>query len=144
MRIALALILVVLAGCGATPTPTTALPTRLLPPGTSGIPSNGDPTATLQPQSPAATVPVGVPQTLPLGHCGLGSPIDFNAALWDPSAGDDGAGGSLTDEQLGELVNATLVELTLVDDDTALLMTPAGGRIALERHDGSRAYYLCD
>lgn len=87
---------------------------------------------------------MGEPQSFEIGHCGLGSPIDFDGSLWDPTFGDDGSGGPLTNDQQGELINATQVELTIIDPVTALLVTPAGARVLLVRHDGARPYALCD
>jgi len=121
-----------------------ALPTLPLPAGYSGIPGPGAPTAMMEAHTPAGSVPLGEPQSLEIGHCGLGSPIDFDGSLWDPTAGDDGSGGPLTTEQQGELINATQVELKIVDPDTAVLVTPAGARVLLVRHDGARPYALCD
>ena len=134
-------------GCGE-PAPsadsTPDLATLPLPPGVSGIPEAGTPTAAVEPHTPAGTVPLGVPQQLQLGHCGLYSPLDFDGSLWDAAYGDDGSGGPLSEAQLGELINETTVELVLVDSETAQLVTPRGARILLVRHEGSRAYALCD
>ena len=79
-----------------------------------------------------------------LGHCGLISPVDIDGSLWDPVAGDDGNGGPLTEDQEGDLINATRVLLVLIDNDTMLMATPNGARVLLSRHDGPRAYLLCD
>lgn len=78
-----------------------------------------------------------------LGHCGLISPIDMDGSLWDPIGGHDGAGGPLTEDQLGELINATPVVVVLTDPNTAVLQTPLGAVITLTRHDGPRDYFLC-
>jgi hypothetical protein len=98
----------------------------------------------VEPITPAGSVPIGSPQNFQLGHCGLGSPIDFDGSLWDPVAGDDGAQGPLTQDQMGELINATAVVLTLADATRAQMVTPLGARILLERHLGPRPYHLCD
>ena len=87
---------------------------------------------------------LGVARNFVLGHCGLMSPIDFDGALWDPIAGHDGNGGPLTEAQLGELINATPTVVELRDPDTVELRTPNGAVITLVRHDGPRAYFLCD
>jgi hypothetical protein len=84
-----------------------------------------------------------LPVNLPLGHCGLGSPIDFDGGLWDPIAGDNGFGGALTEQQLGELANSTTVVVTLLDPNRAVLVTPRGAVVTLQRHPGPRAYLLC-
>jgi hypothetical protein len=158
----LALMTLIVLACGSTPsaTPTpiptspptsTPIPTppddlpKLTLPGTiSGIPGPDDDfTATLEPHTPADSVAVGEDQVFTLGHCGLGSPIDIDGGMWDPIAGDDGLGGPLTEDQVGDLINATPVVLVLVDHDTMLMATQHGARILLTRHDGPRAYFLC-
>ena len=144
------LVVLLLVGCsseqGPIDTPTLAidLVTLPLPPGVSGIPEAGAPTTMIEPISPAGSIPIGAPQNYQLGHCGLGSPIDFDGSLWDPTAGDNGAGGDLTQDQHGELINATPVVLTLVDATRTQMVTPCGARILLVRHAGARPYYLCD
>lgn len=135
----------------ASPTPTPApsaspapdLPTLPLEASISGIPGDNEPVATVQSHTPPGSVPIGADQSFTLGHCGLGSPIDLDGALWDPVAGDDGFGGPLTEDQIGELINSTPVVLVLIDHETALFATPLGARILLTRHDGPRAYRLC-
>jgi hypothetical protein len=166
----LALVAMLLIGCAsATPAPTstpqptpqptlqpTAAPTPAptaaatvgreslpLPAAVSGIPGSDQPTVSLGPETPAGSVPVGEEQVFQLGHCGLGSPIDFDGSLWNPIAGDDGAGGPLTADQIGELINATTVSLLLTEPDVALIRTPLGAIITLERLPGERAYALC-
>lgn len=132
-----------------TVTPTVVVPTatpvlRPLPEGLSGIPGPGFPTVVIEPATRRGTTPPGVAQPFDLGHCGLISPIDFDGGLWDPIAGDDGAGGPLTDDQQGELVNATRVTLTLMEPNVIRLETPLGAVLTLERHPGARPYSLCD
>lgn len=132
-------------GCGSpAPTPAADLPTLALEANISGIPDGNEPVATVQSHTPPGSVPIGVQQSFTLGHCGLGSPIDLDGALWDPVAGDDGSGGPLAEDQIGELINSTAVVLVLIDHETALFATPLGARILLTRHDGPRAYRLCD
>jgi hypothetical protein len=97
----------------------------------------------VEPHTPADSVPIGEEQVFNLGHCGLGSPIDVDGSLWDPVAGDDGSGGSLTDDQVGDLINGTPVVFVLVDHDTMLMSSEHGARILLTRHDGPRDYFLC-
>jgi hypothetical protein len=144
--------LLILVGCGTTSVPTPS-PTRTptatlallpLPARVAGIPQPGTPTAVLQPRTQRGTIPPNVPQRFELGHCGLMSPIDFDGSLWDPIAGDDGAGGPLTDEHQGELINATRVALTLIEPDVVRLETPLGAVLTLARHPGARPYSLCD
>lgn len=145
--VALAVFLAV--GCGAEPAPATearpSQPTLLpLPENAGGIPRPGDLSVMVDPRSPSGELEVGVAQSYLLGHCGLVSPIDMDGSLWNPIGGHDGAGGSLTDEQLGELINATSAVVVLTDANTAQLRTPSGAVITLARHDGPRAYFLCD
>ena len=141
--------LLTIACASPTPTPTPSpspaadLPTLALEANISGIPGGNEPVATVQSHTPTGSVPIGVQQSFTLGHCGLGSPIDLDGALWDPVAGDDGSGGPLTEDQIGELINSTAVVLVLIDHETALFATPLGARILLTRHDGPRAYLLC-
>lgn len=139
--------LLALACVSETPTPLPTAPdvaTLPLQAGISGIPKPGAPTATVDSRTPPDTVQVAVEQSFQLGHCGLASPIDFDGSLWDPTFGDDGSGGPLTDPQIGELINQTATVLVLVDTQTAQLVTPLGARIVLLRHNGARAYGLCD
>lgn len=153
MRFALTAIaaLVLGAACATeTPTPTVApaaSPTASLRPlaaNVAGIPAPGDATAMIESHSRLGELEVGVARDFTLGHCGLMSPIDFDGALWDPVAGHGGNGGPLTDDQLGELINATPTVVELVDANTAELLTPFGAVITLARHEGARAYFLCD
>ncbi len=142
-----ALLVAFLLGCASPPAPTATpvpnLATLPVPAGISGIPRPGTPSATLIAHTPAGTIEIGVEQTLALGHCGLGSPIDFDGSLWDPTFADNGSGGPLTDDQIGELINQTAVVLVLVDGLTAQIVTPRGARILLKRHDRARPYGLC-
>ena len=117
---------------------------RPLPANVAGIPAPGDATAMVESHSRPGELEVGVARNFPLGHCGLMSPIDIDGALWDPIAAHDGSGGPLTDDQLGELINATPTVVELTDANTAELRTPLGAVITLARHDGPRAYLLCD
>jgi hypothetical protein len=142
-----------LVGCGSATVPTaspTGMPTEPppvllpLPAGLSGIPRPGTPTVVIQPRTQRGTIVLGVAQPVELGHCGLVSPIDFDGSLWDPIAGDNGAGGALTDEHQGELINATRVTLTLIEPDVLRLETPLGAVLRLVRHSGARPYSLCD
>jgi len=147
--VAVILLIVVAAACGAAPPtspPTdepTARPLLPLPGGADGIPGPGDTSVTLPAHSPAGIIQIGVPVNFPLGHCGLGSPIDIDGGLWDPIAGDDGLGGPLTRQQLGELANSATVVVTLLDPNRAVLVTPGGAVVTLQRHPGPRAYLLC-
>ena len=144
--------LLLLVGCESARAPTSspiATPTTTpillpLPASLSGIPRPGTPTAVIGPRTQRGTIAPGAAQAFELGHCGLVSPIDFDGSLWDPIAGDDGAGGPLTGEQQAELINATRVALTLIEPDVLRLETPLGAVLTLVRHSGARPYSLCD
>jgi hypothetical protein len=149
--VAILVLLAFAAGCGGTPqtsAPPTGspVPRALLPlTGTlDGIPRPGDTSVVIPPHSPVGIVEVGVPVGFTLGHCGLISPIDLEGSLWDPIGADNGLGGQLTEEQQGELVNATAVTLTLEEANRAVLVTPRGAVVTLSRNDGPRLYFLCD
>jgi hypothetical protein len=156
------LILVVLlaAACGGSPSPTASpspspppspaltIDTSLflpLPGHLSGLAPGGGPSATIESQTQRGLTPdPAIGRDFELGHCGLIGPLDFDGSLWDPSGGHDGRGGPLSDDQVGELINATPVRIFLLDPDTALLVTPGNAFVLLERHDGPREYGLCD
>lgn len=147
----LALVGVALLACGSpgptgspTPAPTPDLPSLPLPANIAGIPAQGESQIELEAHTPPGSVAVGVEQAYTLPHCGLVSPIDIDGSLWDPTFGDNGAGGPLTQDQLGDVINGTPVALVLVDHETMLMVTSHGARIVLTRHDGPRAYFGCD
>ena len=124
------------------PTPWNVPP---LPENVAGIPgSDEQPVAVIEPHSPTGELSVGVSSGFVLGHCGLVSPVDIDGNLWDPIGGQDGNGGPLTEDQIGELINATSTLVTLTDPNTMLMTTPRGAQITLTRHQGSRRYFLCD
>lgn len=130
-------------------TPAATLDTSIflpLPEVVAGLPlGGGTPTAEVEPQSTGGLPPdatVGHPYEL--GHCGLLQPIDFDGSLWVQQGGHNGVGQPLTQEQVGELINATPVRIFLLDEQRALLVTPMNAFVLLERHDGSREYALCD
>lgn len=87
---------------------------------------------------------VGVARNFPLGHCGLGTPIDIDGSLWDPVSGQKADGGPLTDDHIGELINSTPTTIVLTDANKMQMTTPLGAVIVLARHDGPRSYFLCD
>ena len=145
------LLLVVLlgAGCGGEPPPTSQptfdtsafLP---LPQTVSGIPRPDVPSTILEPATVRGRLAPGVVHQVELGHCGLASPLDVDGSLWTPLGGHDGAGRPLTEEQRIELINAGRVGFVLVGPDTALLTTRLGAIVLLARSPGPRAYALCD
>ena len=101
------------------------------------------PTVSLEPTSEPA---LGVGATIPftLEHCGLLSPVDVDGSHWQPVGGVDAMGGPVdSDDEIGELINATSGELTLVDEDTATFTTSIGSVIHLERAPGALDYPLC-
>ena len=145
----LGVMVILVAGCSSLAPSPSAPPSlkvsqRPLPAEVAGIPDPGDPSTEITPQTPSGELEVGVARDLTLGHCGLISPIDMDGSLWDPIGGHDGSGGGLTEDQLGELINATPVVVFLSDPNTAELRTPLGAVITLARHDGPRLYALCD
>jgi hypothetical protein len=125
-----------------TPAPSLAPEPRPLPEGYTRIPKGRD-TFLREPQSKAGTLEVGVPHNFRLQHCGIGSPVDVDGSLWDPKYGQDGTGGPLTDEQLGDLDNEGRVTLLLTDEDTLQMTTRHAAIITLIRHDGARRYGPC-
>jgi hypothetical protein len=138
---------------GATPTPSApaaspTLDTSIflpLPEVLAGLPLGGGPTAELEPETQRTLTPdPAVPHAYELGHCGLLGPLDFDGSLWVPQGGHNGVGGALTQDQVGELINATPVRLFLLDEEHALLVTPLNGFVLLARHEGAREYALCD
>ena len=101
------------------------------------------PTVSIHPESqPRADLYVVMPYTL--GHCGLLSPIDLDGSLWQPSSGTNAAGGPIaSDDEIGELINATSGALDLVDADEATFMTPLGSTVILVRAPDALDYPLC-
>jgi hypothetical protein len=133
--------------CGSpspSPAPTSTTPPSPallpLPANLSGIPTDEEFTAEVSPQTPDGELAVGEERDYTLGHCGLSSPVDIDGSLWDPI----GTAAALTEQQQGELINATPVIVVLVDESTMHMRTPAGALITLARHDGPRRYFLCD
>jgi hypothetical protein len=91
---------------------------------------------------PGLVVGTAVPFTLE--HCGLLSPVDADGSLWMPVAGHDASGGPVdSDEDIGEFINATPGELTLVSADRAELVTVSGQVLAFERAPGALDYGMC-
>lgn len=100
------------------------------------------PTVSLEPESTAGAEP-GVPFPYSLGHCGILSPVDVDGSLWQPVSGSNAAGGALeSDDEIGELINATSGEL-VIDGDAATFTTTLGSTIALVRAPGAVEYTLC-
>ena len=126
------------------PTATPGVTLIPLPAGIAGIPGATEPSVELSPATPSGELEVGVPRDFRLGHCGLISPIDIDGSLWDPVAGHDGAGGPLTDDQVGDLINGTRTVVVLTDQNTLVMQTEHGAVVTLTRHDGPRDYLLCD
>jgi hypothetical protein len=138
----------VLAACASpttspTPTQPPAPTLRPLPNGLGGIPGPDDASASITPHTPHGELQVGVAHEYQLPHCGLGSPIDIDGSLWNPVGGHDGRGGSLTEEQVADLINSTRTVVTLLDADTLEMHTDHGAVVVLERHEGARSYFLC-
>jgi hypothetical protein len=70
--------------------------------------------------------------------------VDIDGSLWDAVGGLNGQGGALTEDQLGDLINATPSVVTLIDDRTMEMRTSHGAVVTLIRHEGPRRYFLCD
>lgn len=87
---------------------------------------------------------MGVVYRYGLGHCGFGSPFDFDGSLWDPVGALDRAGGPVDGDEVGDLINEVSGEIILVDRDHAQYRTPSGVVVALDRHPGEKEYSLCD
>ena len=132
----------------ATSTPTAAITPAAsllpLPDNIGGIPGPGDPSAELSAQTQLGEIALGESRDFTLGHCGLISPVDIDGSLWDAIGGHNGTGGPLTEDQLGDLINATPTVVTLVDAQTLEMSTSHGAVVTLTRHDGPRRYLLCD
>jgi len=137
--------LVLACGSSAATQPPAAsqLPAQPLP-ANLGIPGPDDPQRLVTPQSQAGTWDVGQAQQLTLGHCGLGSPLDFDGSLWDATGGHNGSGQAPSQEQINDVINATPVTIMLISPLSAVMTTEHGGVVYLSRHDGPRAYFLCD
>jgi hypothetical protein len=102
------------------------------------------PFTTLMPTS-ATGVTVGVAFPWALGHCGLYSPVDLDGTFWDPIGGVDTDLGPIdTEDELGELINASEVEALLVQPDRLDLRSPLGTVVVLVRHEGPGEYPGCD
>lgn len=114
-----------------------------LPPGSVVRPGPGRPGVSLT-SSTAPGARTGVTYSFSLQHCGLGSPFDFDGDLWEPTGGRDARGGPIdSGGEIGELINATRGQVTLVTHDQVHFLTPRGSVVALARHDGAMAYALC-
>lgn len=107
------------------------------------MPGRRDPSASLTARSIADAEPGSV-QPFTLQHCGLASPFDFDGSLWDPVAGRDAEGEPIdSEEEIGELINATPGEVVLLDSGQVQFRTAGGSVILLTRHVGAKAYFLC-
>jgi hypothetical protein len=90
-------------------------------------------------------IPEDVVFSLALGHCGLGSPIDVDGSVWDPIGGLDAHGEAIdSEEEVGELINATDLSAVIPSMGRLDLRTPLGSVVVLSRHIGPRGYPLCD
>ena len=129
---------------GPTPTLTPESSFLPLPDDLGRVPGAADPSAELIAQTPSGELTLGEARNYLLGHCGLISPIDIDGSLWDPIGGHNGAGGPLTEDQQGDLINATPTTVVLIDAQTMEMLTSHGALVTLTRHDGPRRYFLCD
>ena len=69
-----------------------------------------------------------------LGHCGVGSPIDFDGSFWDPAGWIDVKAGAF------DALDGTLV---LTTPNTAHFSTAAGFELDLVRHPGPKSFASC-
>ncbi len=79
--------------------------------------------------------PKGVPFPFSLGHCGLGSPIDFDGSLWVPV-------GFVPEHP--DLINAAGGSLTIETPSQARLRTEGGVVVTLMRFGPALHVRLCD
>ena len=113
-----------------------------LPPVVAEVPAD-IPTVSIPPTSEPG-LEVGVPYPFSLGHCGLLSEIDLDGSLWQPVGGVSPSGGAIeSDEDIGELINATEGVFTMIDTDVAEFRTVGGSLIELLRAPGALDYPLC-
>jgi hypothetical protein len=91
------------------------------------------------------TAEPGKPYAYQLGHCGIGSPIDFDGSLWDQVGGQNGHDGPVLPDgdQAGELVNSSSGSMMLVGVDDAIYRTRSGLVVGLRRHDGPKGFPGC-
>src|SRR4051812_21279455 len=130
----------------ATPAPTVVGET--LPPAPLALPAEFTKapkgrTYQYSPTSKAGSLAPGAPKNLKFGACGIFMPVDLNGTLWDPTYGDDGQGGPLTQDQLDDLRGPGKVTATLIDETTLQLVTRHGATITFVPHDGARRYKVC-
>ena len=109
----------------------------------SRIPTSADESVELTAVTPPDELTVGEARNYVLEHCGLVSPVDIDGSFWDPVGGHNGRGGPLTDDQIGDLVNATPTVVILIDEETMEMQTRHGAVITLIRHEGPRRYLFC-
>lgn len=124
----------------ASPSPSSAALPNLFPLPAGVIPPGG--TAKLTAKT-AHTAEPGKPYPFTLGHCGVGSPIDFDGSLWDVLGAQDGNDHQVPEEQLGDLVNASSGTMTLVGAENALFRTTSSVVVGLKRHGGAKNYPAC-
>lgn len=124
----------------ATPDPAAFHP---LPPDLRLVPGPQDPSASMTASSAADAEP-GVVRDFTLGHCGLGSPFDFDGSLWNPIAGRDARGDPIESEaEIGELIDPTEGEVVLLGSGQVHFRTPLGSIILFARHVGAKTFFLC-
>jgi hypothetical protein len=97
-------------------------------------PVDRGPAFVVRPESAPAQ---GSEAPLTLGHCGLLSPIDFDASLWDPVGQVDGDAPETINAATGTIV-------ALAGGAQAEFRAPSGYRVTLVRHDGPKSLPGCD
>jgi hypothetical protein len=78
-----------------------------------------------------------------LGHCGILSGVDFDGSWWDAVGGQSGNDTPLTQDQVGELINATAGTIKLVGQNASLFQTKSGLVLGLARHGGKKSLTAC-
>ena len=85
---------------------------------------------------PVSKPPIPVrPLPYTLGHCGLGSGVDFGGSWWDPIG--------FVDSDHGDAINAAEGTMVIVGPDRALFTSKAGLAVQLARRDGEKFLPLC-
>jgi len=86
----------------------------------------------IMPASTPAAAPIA---ELSLGHCGLFSPIDFDASFWDPIGWVDG--------DAAEAINSASGTIRLLGPVDAEFRAESGFTVRLRRHGGAKTFQGC-
>ena len=144
----MALMTLVLAGCGAAGEAPTSDPwtiegaVRDLPPDierTEGRPGENGGTVL---ESSSVQIEEGTAYRFSLGHCGLFSPVDLDGSFWDAVEGHDADGRPIDLRTHVEMINATSGLIAVVGDE-ARFRTDSGLVVRFERVFGSKEFPAC-